>query len=433
MRRSSCPCWVRWPAFVASVRRFRFVAGWASPSRRCGRAGDAAGGRGRGVRRRAPRRAQRRQAAGSRRRPLGSGRPAPRRHRGDGDAGRGRPRRCPLCARDRRAWVLSRRRGRPGARVPRWPGPTARASPSSTSSPTAAPRPPACWPARPTCSPTARPCGRSRARRWWPPSRRRRSPRRPRPAPTDLVDLLIDAGLEIVVEGGMVRGEVNGLEVARIVHGDDDGRRADRRAPPRGGRGQGRPRADGHGPQRPARRRPARPRDRDRAGPPPPRARPGTRSTSSSPTGGCGRCCAATPASSGWPRCARPRAPARVRTWPSGTWRWRSARTTHGDAVVVACSVGIALDLVPTAADGRLADRRHRRRPRRHPAVAAVPRRARARRPPRHPPAGRPPAGPGDGRARPRRLARRRLTRPPSRGARRDPPDPRRWVPPSGG
>jgi hypothetical protein len=39
------------------------------------------------------------------------------------------------------------------------------------------------------------------------------------PAPPELVDLLIDAGLEIVVEGGMVRGEVNGLEVARIVHG----------------------------------------------------------------------------------------------------------------------------------------------------------------------------------------------------------------------
>lgn len=39
------------------------------------------------------------------------------------------------------------------------------------------------------------------------------------PAPADLVDMLIDAGVEIVVEGGMVRGEVNGLEVARIVHG----------------------------------------------------------------------------------------------------------------------------------------------------------------------------------------------------------------------
>jgi hypothetical protein len=39
------------------------------------------------------------------------------------------------------------------------------------------------------------------------------------PAPPELVDLLTDAGLEIVVEGGLVRGEINGLEVARIVHG----------------------------------------------------------------------------------------------------------------------------------------------------------------------------------------------------------------------
>ena len=39
------------------------------------------------------------------------------------------------------------------------------------------------------------------------------------PAPPELVDLLLDAGLEVVVEGGVVRGEVNGLEVARIVSG----------------------------------------------------------------------------------------------------------------------------------------------------------------------------------------------------------------------
>ncbi len=39
------------------------------------------------------------------------------------------------------------------------------------------------------------------------------------PAPTELVDMLIDAGLEVVAEGGLVRGEINGLEVARIVHG----------------------------------------------------------------------------------------------------------------------------------------------------------------------------------------------------------------------
>jgi hypothetical protein len=39
-------------------------------------------------------------------------------------------------------------------------------------------------------------------------------------AAPDLVDLLIDAGLEVVAEGGVVRGEVNGLEVARIVQGE---------------------------------------------------------------------------------------------------------------------------------------------------------------------------------------------------------------------
>jgi hypothetical protein len=39
------------------------------------------------------------------------------------------------------------------------------------------------------------------------------------PAPPELVDLLIDAGLEVLADGGQVRGEVNGLEVARIVHG----------------------------------------------------------------------------------------------------------------------------------------------------------------------------------------------------------------------
>jgi hypothetical protein len=40
------------------------------------------------------------------------------------------------------------------------------------------------------------------------------------PPPQDLVDLLLDTGVEVVVEGGVVRGEVNGLEVARIVHGE---------------------------------------------------------------------------------------------------------------------------------------------------------------------------------------------------------------------
>jgi hypothetical protein len=39
------------------------------------------------------------------------------------------------------------------------------------------------------------------------------------PAP-ELAELLVDAGLEVVVEAGLVRGEVNGLEVARVVHGE---------------------------------------------------------------------------------------------------------------------------------------------------------------------------------------------------------------------
>ncbi|HEX5366451.1 MAG TPA: hypothetical protein VFW63_07295 [Acidimicrobiales bacterium] len=37
------------------------------------------------------------------------------------------------------------------------------------------------------------------------------------PAAPELIDVMIDAGVEIVVEGGVVRGEVEGLEVARIV------------------------------------------------------------------------------------------------------------------------------------------------------------------------------------------------------------------------
>lgn len=39
------------------------------------------------------------------------------------------------------------------------------------------------------------------------------------PAPA-LAELLVDADLEVIVEDGLVRGEINGLEVARIVHGE---------------------------------------------------------------------------------------------------------------------------------------------------------------------------------------------------------------------
>jgi hypothetical protein len=41
----------------------------------------------------------------------------------------------------------------------------------------------------------------------------------PAPSPPELVDLLLDAGLELVAEGGSLRGELNGLEVARIATG----------------------------------------------------------------------------------------------------------------------------------------------------------------------------------------------------------------------
>lgn len=44
-------------------------------------------------------------------------------------------------------------------------------------------------------------------------------PPRPAPRAPDLDGLLVDADLEVVVEDGIVRGEINGLEVARVVHG----------------------------------------------------------------------------------------------------------------------------------------------------------------------------------------------------------------------
>jgi hypothetical protein len=43
--------------------------------------------------------------------------------------------------------------------------------------------------------------------------------RRGGPSAPELAELLVDADLEVVVEDGIVRGEVLGLEVARIVHG----------------------------------------------------------------------------------------------------------------------------------------------------------------------------------------------------------------------
>lgn len=39
-------------------------------------------------------------------------------------------------------------------------------------------------------------------------------------AAPELAELLVDTDLEVIVEDGLVRGEINGLEVARIVHGE---------------------------------------------------------------------------------------------------------------------------------------------------------------------------------------------------------------------
>ena len=242
----------------------------------------------------------------------------------------------------------------PGRSGPRWPGPTARASPSSTLLADAGPAAagvlarqaglfadgPAVWAIEGTTLAAADPA---------PPL----APA-PAPAPTDLVDLLIDAGLEIVVEGGMVRGEVNGLEVARIVHGEttagepiDEPRlevgvgKADRELTAMVHSGL--PAVDqlarvteivrGH-------RRPGAPRHPlnqlvpDRW----------LRAVLCRDPGLVGLAT------------LRPAEGARPRPNLAERDVALAVGEDHaGDAVVVACSVGIALDLVPTAADGRLA------------------------------------------------------------------------------
>jgi len=44
------------------------------------------------------------------------------------------------------------------------------------------------------------------------------------PSALELIDLLVEAGAEVVVEHGTVRGEVRGLEIARVVVADDGAR-----------------------------------------------------------------------------------------------------------------------------------------------------------------------------------------------------------------
>ena len=90
------------------------------------------------------------------------------------------------------------------------------------------------WPAGPACSRAARRSGASTARDLV----RRRAPTRPRSRPAasrrpSWPSSLVDADLEVVVEHGIVRGEVLGLEVARIVDGTST-TAPDRRAAARG-------------------------------------------------------------------------------------------------------------------------------------------------------------------------------------------------------
>ena len=75
------------------------------------------------------------------------------------------------------------------------------------------------WPVGWPCSAERHGSGAWRGATSCPPSRRH-PPCHPRPQPApELAALLVDADLEIVVEEGIVRAEVLGLEVARIVHG----------------------------------------------------------------------------------------------------------------------------------------------------------------------------------------------------------------------
>ena len=84
------------------------------------------------------------------------------------------------------------------------------------------------------------------------------------------------------------------------------------------------------------------------------------------------------PALVGLARCARPKSA------PPANLTERDIAVAAGDGVVVACTVGISVDLVPAAADARAGS------PRRPP----DPGRPRPRRPPRHPPPGGPVARP---------------------------------------
>ncbi len=97
----------------------------------------------------------------------------------------------------------------------RWPGPGRSRSRSCTCSP---PRGSACSPAGRVSSANLHPSGGSRGVSSRP-LIRSRTPQscRDRPGIESLVELLHAAGVEVVRQGGVVSGEVLGLEIARVV------------------------------------------------------------------------------------------------------------------------------------------------------------------------------------------------------------------------
>ncbi len=194
-------------------------------------------------------------------------------------------------------------------------------------------------------------CGRSTDGTSWPSNRPAQpAPRAPTPAHLAFVADIEAAGATVVVEHGVVTGEVRGLEVCRVVDVADRevprGARGRRRTPrSRGLRDHPRRRPDGRSPRRRRRRRRRRTRHLTRQG---------TRSTVLRPSGSCGGGSSRSRGSSGWRRCTTPS----HRCHAAGL-KHRAPCTAVGYALdgtpaVIVCSVGVDLDVIPYAADARL-------------------------------------------------------------------------------
>jgi hypothetical protein len=177
----------------------------------------------------------------------------------------------------------------------------------------------------------------------------------PQPAPSapELAGLLVDTDLEVVVEDGIVRGEINGLEVARIVHGHTTVGEPIDEPLLEVGVGQADRELTGmlHGSLSPVEQL-ARVADIVRS-----HRRPGAQTHPLNqlvPERWLRARLVAAPEHIGLDhlRAAQP-------TIPRANLRERGIAVALGDAggepVVVACSVGVDLDLVPAAADARLA------------------------------------------------------------------------------